>query len=186
MVSGQQAAAVFSARPRTRLPGSGFPTCAILLSTVRRKLIVNQRPRFRVRSPNARIRVRERLEGDNFSQVLNHHRPQSSGVCSKGNRGSVQQLDFHLLFVTKISPVLSLPGISCEKMVRLITHNLLACHVRGCTSNNFPLIFRDVQLELRDAEFNPDFLRGFMPKLDWKALVDTAKSVCLSFESGAC
>lgn len=82
MVSGQQASAVFSARPRTRLPGSGFPTCAILFSTVRRKLIVNQRARFRVRSPNARIRVRERLEGDNFSQVLNHH-TQSSGVCSK-------------------------------------------------------------------------------------------------------
>jgi len=64
-------------------------------------------------------------------------------------------------------------------MVRLITHNLLACHVRGCTSNNFPLVFKDVQLELREAEFNPDFLRGFMPKLDWKALVDTAKSVVL-------
>ncbi|KAF7330313.1 hypothetical protein MVEN_02469400 [Mycena venus] len=31
-------------------------------------------------------------------------------------------------------------------MVRLITHNLLACHVKGCTSNNFPLEFKDVQL----------------------------------------
>ena len=62
-------------------------------------------------------------------------------------------------------------------MVRLITHNLLACHVRGCTSNNFPLIFKDVSIELREAEFNPDFLRGFMPKLEWRALVDTAKSV---------
>jgi multifunctional methyltransferase subunit TRM112 len=62
-------------------------------------------------------------------------------------------------------------------MVRLITHNLLACHARGCTSNNFPLIFKDVSIELREAEFNPDFLRGFMPKLEWRALVDTAKSV---------
>jgi len=64
-----------------------------------------------------------------------------------------------------------------KTMVRLITHNLLACHVRGCTSNNFPLIFKDVQLELRESEYNPDFLRGFMPKLEWQALVDTAKSV---------
>ncbi|TRM58078.1 hypothetical protein BD626DRAFT_189128 [Schizophyllum amplum] len=62
-------------------------------------------------------------------------------------------------------------------MVRLITHNLLACHVKGCTSNNFPLRFSDVQIELRDAEFNPEFLRGFLPKLEWQALVDAAKEL---------
>ncbi|KAI4522338.1 hypothetical protein EV122DRAFT_225338 [Schizophyllum commune] len=62
-------------------------------------------------------------------------------------------------------------------MVRLITHNLLACHVKGCTSNNFPLRFSDVQIELRDAEFNPDFLRGFLPKIEWQALVDAAKEL---------
>ncbi|KAF8233756.1 Trm112p-domain-containing protein [Tricholoma matsutake] len=62
-------------------------------------------------------------------------------------------------------------------MVRLITHNLLACHVKGCTSNNFPLEFKDVQIELREAEFNPDFLRGFMPKIEWKALVDAARQL---------
>ncbi|KAK0474968.1 hypothetical protein IW261DRAFT_1498020 [Armillaria novae-zelandiae] len=62
-------------------------------------------------------------------------------------------------------------------MVRLITHNLLACHVKGCTSNNFPLEFKDVQVELREAEFNPDFLRGFIPKIEWKALVDAARQV---------
>lgn len=67
-------------------------------------------------------------------------------------------------------------------MVRIITHNLLACHVRGCTSNNFPLVFKDVNVELREAEFNQDFLRGFMPKLEWRALVDTAKSVYGSFQ----
>ena len=62
-------------------------------------------------------------------------------------------------------------------MVRLITHNLLACHVKDCNSNNFPLEFNDVQLELREADFNPDFLRGFMPKLEWTALVNTAREV---------
>ncbi|TFK96509.1 hypothetical protein BDV98DRAFT_555237 [Pterulicium gracile] len=62
-------------------------------------------------------------------------------------------------------------------MVRLITHNLLACHAKGCTSNNFPLQLKDVQLEQREAEFNPDFLRRFMPKLDWGALVDTARQL---------
>ncbi|KAF4622634.1 hypothetical protein D9613_009276 [Agrocybe pediades] len=59
-------------------------------------------------------------------------------------------------------------------MVRLITHNLLACHAKDCNTNNFPLQFKDVQLEIREADFNPEFLKGFMPKIEWKALVETA------------
>ena len=62
-------------------------------------------------------------------------------------------------------------------MVRLITHNLLACHAKGCTSNNFPLQFQDVAIELRDAEFNADFLRGFLPRIEWPALVGAARQV---------
>ncbi|KAJ7678517.1 hypothetical protein B0H17DRAFT_1015515 [Mycena rosella] len=62
-------------------------------------------------------------------------------------------------------------------MVRLITHNLLACHVKGCTSNNFPLEFKDVQVVLRDSEFNPDFLRGFIPKIEWPALTGAARQL---------
>lgn len=63
-------------------------------------------------------------------------------------------------------------------MVRLITHNLLACHAKGCTSNNFPLQLKDVAIEVREAEFNPDFLRGFLPRIEWKALVNAAREVC--------
>ena len=62
-------------------------------------------------------------------------------------------------------------------MVRLITHNLLACHAKGCTSNNFPLQLKDVQVVLREADFNPDFIRGFIPKIEWNALVDAARQV---------
>ncbi|KAF8427211.1 hypothetical protein L210DRAFT_3489213 [Boletus edulis BED1] len=62
-------------------------------------------------------------------------------------------------------------------MVRLITHNLLACHARGCTTNNFPLLFHDVQIELQEQEFNPDFVKNFLPKLEWHALVDAATLV---------
>jgi len=66
-------------------------------------------------------------------------------------------------------------------MVRLITHNLLACHAKGCTSNNFPLEFKNAKLELREAEYNSEFIRGFLPKIEWKALVDTARQVRLIF-----
>ena len=62
-------------------------------------------------------------------------------------------------------------------MVRLITHNLLACHAKGCTSNNFPLRLEDAQIALREADFNPDFIRGFMPKIEWNALVNAARQV---------
>ncbi|KAI0665496.1 Trm112p-domain-containing protein [Trametes maxima] len=59
-------------------------------------------------------------------------------------------------------------------MVRLITHNLLACHAKGCTTNNFPLQFQDATIELREAEFNPEFLYGFLPRIEWAALVGAA------------
>ncbi|KAI6111858.1 hypothetical protein EDD16DRAFT_1195123 [Pisolithus croceorrhizus] len=62
-------------------------------------------------------------------------------------------------------------------MVRLITHNLLACHVKGCTSNNFPLSLKDIQIELREAEFNPEFITNILPRLEWRALADAARQV---------
>lgn len=91
-------------------------------------------------------------------------------------------------------------------MVRLITHNMLACHVsklhsfipsahhpelyrtdlslfffpENCTKDNFPLVFSEVELVERPAPINPDFIKRFLPKLDWKALVDTARSVSMS------
>jgi hypothetical protein len=62
-------------------------------------------------------------------------------------------------------------------MVRLITHNLLACHVKGCTTNNFPLKLTNIELALREAEFNPDFLRGFLPRIEWDALIQASREV---------
>ncbi|PKI83391.1 hypothetical protein MVES_002517 [Malassezia vespertilionis] len=63
--------------------------------------------------------------------------------------------------------------------MRLLTHNLLACHAKNCgsSSNNFPLIFRNVKLELIEADYSEAFLKGFLPKLDWCALVHTARQL---------
>ncbi|CDZ97767.1 Uncharacterized conserved protein [Phaffia rhodozyma] len=55
--------------------------------------------------------------------------------------------------------------------------NILACHVRSCTSNNFPLQLSNIEIEVREAEYNPDFLRGFWPKIEWPALVATARAL---------
>ncbi|WFD22195.1 hypothetical protein MEQU1_000859 [Malassezia equina] len=63
--------------------------------------------------------------------------------------------------------------------MRLLTHNLLACHAKGCgsSSNNFPLKLQNVQLELIEAEYNETFLKGFLPKLAWPAFVSTARDL---------
>ncbi|KAG2201272.1 uncharacterized protein EV154DRAFT_419338 [Mucor mucedo] len=58
--------------------------------------------------------------------------------------------------------------------MRLITHNMLQCHVKNCNNNNFPLRFEDVQVELIEADFNPEFLSNMLNKIDWDALTSTA------------
>ncbi|KAF8548811.1 Trm112p-domain-containing protein [Imleria badia] len=67
-------------------------------------------------------------------------------------------------------------------MVRLITHNLLACHAKGCTTNNFPLLLKDVQIELREQEFNHDFIKNILPRLEWRALVRQLGDTSLPLE----
>ncbi|KAI9017071.1 hypothetical protein BC832DRAFT_543587 [Gaertneriomyces semiglobifer] len=61
--------------------------------------------------------------------------------------------------------------------MRLITHNMLQCHAKGCNSNNYPLELREVELESLEAEFSDDFIRRLLPKLDWGVLVQTAYSL---------
>ncbi|GAA5794897.1 hypothetical protein EDC94DRAFT_591859 [Helicostylum pulchrum] len=58
--------------------------------------------------------------------------------------------------------------------MRLITHNMLQCHVKNCNNNNFPLRFEDVQVELIEADFNAEFLSNMMNKIEWDALYNTA------------
>ncbi|KAG0148481.1 hypothetical protein CROQUDRAFT_26746, partial [Cronartium quercuum f. sp. fusiforme G11] len=64
-------------------------------------------------------------------------------------------------------------------MVRLITHNLLACNARTCTTpNNFPLRFESVtKIEERSMELNKEFLLGFLPKLDFEALLQASRAL---------
>lgn len=61
--------------------------------------------------------------------------------------------------------------------MRLFTHNFLQCHVKGCTTNNFPLPLSEVELESRESEYNEQFMRNYLCKLDWPALLQTITSV---------
>ncbi|KAI8851453.1 Trm112p-domain-containing protein, partial [Chytridium lagenaria] len=59
-------------------------------------------------------------------------------------------------------------------LARLIVHNVLMCNAKGCTSNNYPLKIEEAELETLEVEYNENFLRRFLVKLDWPALVQTA------------
>ena len=62
-------------------------------------------------------------------------------------------------------------------IMRLITHNMLQCHVKNCNDNNFPLRLEEVEVELVEADFQPAFLQNIVGKLEWPALVNTAMQV---------
>ncbi|TIB73991.1 Trm112p-domain-containing protein [Wallemia mellicola] len=65
-------------------------------------------------------------------------------------------------------------------MVRLITHNILTCAAKGCidSGKNYPLSFNNVQgIEIREQEFNDEFIKSFFHKLDYKVLKSTLQSL---------
>ncbi|KAI9439007.1 Trm112p-domain-containing protein, partial [Lactarius indigo] len=58
-----------------------------------------------------------------------------------------------------------------------LAHNFLACHAKDCTTNNFSPKFNDVKPTLYAVDFNPYFLRGFFPRIEWDALVRASREV---------
>ncbi|CAI5478105.1 unnamed protein product [Closterium sp. Yama58-4] len=60
--------------------------------------------------------------------------------------------------------------------MKLLTHNMLQCTVKGVTKG-YPLKIEAVKYEEREADFNPDFLRHVFPKIDWPALREAAEAL---------
>ncbi|KAD5961227.1 hypothetical protein E3N88_12700 [Mikania micrantha] len=58
--------------------------------------------------------------------------------------------------------------------MRLLTHNMLASNIKGVI-NGFPLRIEPEKIVEKQVDFNPDFLKNMLPKLDWKALADASK-----------
>ncbi|KAE8337689.1 hypothetical protein BDV24DRAFT_166970 [Aspergillus arachidicola] len=63
--------------------------------------------------------------------------------------------------------------------MKLITANFLTCAVKGCKASpaSFPLHFRDAELELQELDFQPDFIRNIVPRIDWHALQTMANEL---------
>ncbi|XP_057303060.1 uncharacterized protein LOC130639468 [Hydractinia symbiolongicarpus] len=60
--------------------------------------------------------------------------------------------------------------------MKLLTHNMLTCNIKG-VKNGFPFKIEAVDVQLKEADFNADFLTRLIHKLEWKALVETAHAL---------
>ena len=64
--------------------------------------------------------------------------------------------------------------------MKILTVNFLTCAIKSCKSspNSFPLHFKDAELEQIEMDYNPEFVRNILPRVDWDALKVTALEVC--------
>jgi len=61
--------------------------------------------------------------------------------------------------------------------MKLLVHNMLTSNMIKGVTKGFPLGIEATKIEEKEAEFNPEFISRMVPKLDWEALVSTAKSI---------
>lgn len=66
--------------------------------------------------------------------------------------------------------------------MKLLTTNFLTCAVKTCktSSQSYPLHFRDAQLEQNPTDYNPEFIKNILPRIDWEALSTTAAELGLT------
>jgi multifunctional methyltransferase subunit TRM112 len=57
---------------------------------------------------------------------------------------------------------------------------MLQCHVKGCNADSYPLEIHDAQVDIVESEFNEEFIRKMIPRLDWDALAQTIQMVFFS------
>jgi len=62
--------------------------------------------------------------------------------------------------------------------MRLITHNMMCCNIKGVT-NGFPLKIEAELVEVRETEFDAEFITSMLEKVDYPALV--AGAVALGY-----
>eukprot|EP00696_Hemimastix_kukwesjijk_P010949 gnl/Hemi2/23770_TR7978_c0_g1_i1.p1 gnl/Hemi2/23770_TR7978_c0_g1~~gnl/Hemi2/23770_TR7978_c0_g1_i1.p1 ORF type:complete len:125 (+),score=23.17 gnl/Hemi2/23770_TR7978_c0_g1_i1:59-433(+) len=65
--------------------------------------------------------------------------------------------------------------------MRLLTQNMLACNKPGCDeAKSFPLRIEASQIEIAQSDFNPEFIRHILPRIDWPALNLSAVQIGLA------
>lgn len=67
--------------------------------------------------------------------------------------------------------------------MKVITANFVTCAVKECKTSptSFPLHFHDAELEQTELDFQPEFIRNILPRIDWQGLRVTASEVLSSY-----
>jgi multifunctional methyltransferase subunit TRM112 len=60
--------------------------------------------------------------------------------------------------------------------MKLLTHNMLQCHIKGVT-NGYPFKIEAEKVEIREIDYDPDFLRHIYPRIQWDALRQGAEAL---------
>ncbi len=64
--------------------------------------------------------------------------------------------------------------LSVIRTMKLLTHNMLTSHVKG-VKNGYPLKIEVENMNVTEVDFNPDFIARMIPRLEWKALYESAQ-----------
>lgn len=60
--------------------------------------------------------------------------------------------------------------------MKLLTHNMLACKIKG-VKTGYPFLIEATAVEKRDADYNPDFLKHMFSRIDWPAFLAGAEGL---------
>ncbi|KAL5012001.1 hypothetical protein ScPMuIL_010552 [Solemya velum] len=66
--------------------------------------------------------------------------------------------------------------------MKLLTHNMLTSKIIKGVQQGYPLGITATKVDVKEVDFNPDFVSRMIPKLDWPALCKAAEDVGHSAE----
>ncbi|KAK3587196.1 hypothetical protein CHS0354_016892 [Potamilus streckersoni] len=61
--------------------------------------------------------------------------------------------------------------------MKLITHNMLTSNIIKGVTKGYPLGIIPRKVEVKDVDYNPEFLARMIPNMDWSAVCKAAKDV---------
>ena len=65
--------------------------------------------------------------------------------------------------------------------MKLLTHNMLTSKVLKNVVTGYPLKIEATKVEVKKADFQPDFVARMLKKVDYKVLYDAAQTVLRDF-----
>ena len=63
--------------------------------------------------------------------------------------------------------------------MKFVTTNFVKCAVKACDSSTdaFPLLFLECQIVQEEQDYNPDFIKHILERLEWDAVVQVAREL---------